>query len=151
MLDSIGSDHSAFDKEEKDVGANVFKAGYGVPGIATMLPLLYQKGVHEGRVSIDTLIAAMSAGPAKALGLTGRKGHLAVGYDADFVLFDPEEAFTITAASEHGNGYYSLYEGWQGKGAVKATYQRGEARMLEGELLAQAGEAQFIERKLARA
>jgi dihydropyrimidinase len=150
ILDSIGSDHSAFVEEEKEVGDNVFKAGYGVPGIATMLPLLYQKGVHEGRVSAETLITAMSAGPAKALGLTGRKGHIAVGYDADFVLFDPDEAFTITAASERGNGYYSLYEGWQGKGVVKATYQRGIARMAEGELLAQAGDAQFIERTLAQ-
>lgn len=150
LLDSIGSDHSAFSREEKEVGDNVFQAGYGVPGIATMLPLLYNKGVHGQRVSASTLIAAMSAGPAKALGLTGRKGHLAPGYDADFVLFDPEEPFTISAASERGNSYYSLYEGWQGKGAVKATYRRGQACMVDGVLLAQAGDGVFIERQLAR-
>ncbi|MEM6428619.1 MAG: amidohydrolase family protein [Deinococcota bacterium] len=147
-LDTVGSDHSAFEPAEKEVGDNVFKAGYGVPGIATMLPLLYQKGVHEKRISIEGLITAMSANPAKALGLTGRKGYLAVGYDADFVLFDPDEAFTITDASEHGNGYYSLYEGWQGKGVVKATYQRGTAYMVDNELVVQAGHASFVERTL---
>lgn len=146
IIDCIGSDHSAFDPSEKEVGDNVFEAGYGVPGIATMLPLLYDRGVHGGKIAVERLIAAMSSTPARIFGLAGKKGQLAVGYDADFVLFDPDAAFTIDATSEKGNAYYSLYEGCRGKGQVKATYQRGRAMMIEDELLAEPGNGRFVPR-----
>ena len=148
FINTIGSDHSAFDPTEKEVGENVFAAGFGVPGIATMLPLLYDYGVRGGKTSLEQLIAAMSVNPAKIFGLSGKKGQLAVGYDADFILFDPEAGFVIDATSEGGQAYYSLHEGYRGKGQVQATYQRGQALMLEGEILAKPGRGHFQKRDL---
>jgi len=146
ILDTVGSDHSAFDPEEKDAVENVFDAGFGVPGIATMLPLLFDRGVHGGRISIERLVAVMATAPARAVGLGDRKGRLAVGADADFVIFDPVVPFRIDATSERGNSYYSLYEGWEGRGAVRSVYGAGEPLWLEGELVAKPGRGRHLSR-----
>lgn len=146
LLDTIGSDHSAFAPDEKEF-ADVFEAGYGVPGIATMLPLLYDRGVRRGRTDVATLIAAMATAPARALGMTGRKGCLSIGADADVVLFDPEAPFRIDAASEGPSAYYSLYDGWQGRGVVRSVYQRGRPLLVEGELVARPGQGRWVRRE----
>ena len=146
LIDTVGSDHSAFSPEEKEGLASIFEAGYGVPGIATMFPLLYDRGVRRNRVTLARLVDATAARPAEILGLAGRKGCLAVGADADFVLFDPEEAFTIDDTSERGNAYYSLYAGWSGKGAVRSVYLRGEPRLVDGELREAPPMGRFVRR-----
>lgn len=146
VLDTIGSDHSAFLPHEKEV-EDIFEAGYGVPGIATMLPLLFDRGVRGGRISLATLINATATTPARVLGLADRKGCLSVGADADFVLFDPEAPFCIGATSEGTNAYYSLYDGWVGKGSVVATYQRGRPLLLDGEVLAREGQGSWLKRE----
>jgi dihydropyrimidinase len=147
VFDTIGSDHSAFVPEEKDLVPNVFDAGFGVPGIATMLPLLYDRGVRAGRLTVERLVAVMATAPARAVGLGQHKGRLAVGADADFVLFDPEANFRIDAGSEHGNGYYSLYEGWQGRGVVQAVYGRGEPLLQDGHVMARPGRGRHLHRE----
>lgn len=146
LIDTIGSDHSAFAREEKDDVEDLFDAGFGVPGIATMFPLLFDRGVRAGKLSLERLVAAMASAPARVLGLSGRKGSLAVGHDADFVVFDPEQPFEIDAGSEHGNGYYSLYEGWRGRGAVRTVYQRGRPLLVDGEFVAAPGAGRHLHR-----
>ena len=146
LVDTIGSDHSAFARHEKEVD-DVFEAGYGVPGIATMLPLLFDRGVRSGRISLATLVAALATNPARALQLSDRKGCLGVGADADFVLFDPEAPFRIGATSEGPGAYYSLYDGWTGRGAVVASYQRGRPLLVDGEILAGAGQGSWLRRE----
>jgi len=147
LLSLVGSDHSAFDRSEKEPSDDVFEAGYGVPGIATMLPLLYDRGVRTGRTSLTRLVDILSGAAARTLGLADRKGSLSVGRDADFVLFDPDETFEIDAASEGGTAYYSLYEGWRGKGVVKATYLRGEAAYVDGTVVARPGAGRWLRRE----
>ena len=147
LIDTVGSDHSAFVREEKEASDDVFEAGFGVPGIATMLPLLFDRGVRAGRTSIARLVQVMSTAPAQLLGLAGRKGRLAPGFDADLVLFDPEAPFTIDADSEHGNAYYSLYEGWRGRGRVRSVFLRGEAVVVEGDLVARPGCGRHLPRR----
>ena len=151
ILDTVGSDHSAFVRSEKEASADVFEVGFGVPGIATMLPLLFDRGVRTGRIGIERLIDCLATTPARRLGLAGRKGSLAVGCDADFVLFDPAATFTLDATSEHGNGYYSLYEGWTGRGCVRAVYLRGRPALEDGRLVSSPGSGQFLRRVAARA
>lgn len=146
LIDAIGSDHSAFVRAEKDDVEDLFDAGFGVPGIATMFPLLFDRGVRAGRVSIERLVAAMATVPARVLGLGGRKGSLAVGHDADFVVFDPDQPFEIGPGSEHGNGYYSLYEGWRGRGAVRTVYQRGRPLLVDGAFVAAPGSGRHLRR-----
>lgn len=147
LIDTVGSDHCAFARAEKEASDDVFEAGFGVPGIATMLPLLFDRGVRAGRTSIARLVQVMSTTPARLLGLAGRKGALAPGFDADIVLFDPEAPFTIDARSEHGNAYYSLYEGWSGHGRVRSVYLRGEAMLVDGDLVAAPGCGRHLPRR----
>ena len=145
-IDTVGSDHSAFARAEKDDVPDLFDAGFGVPGIATMFPLLFDRGVRTGKVSLERLVDAMATRPARSLGLAGRKGSLAVGHDADFVVFDPERPFEVDAGSEHGHAYYSLYEGWRGRGAVRSVYQRGRPLLVDGVFVAEAGGGRHLRR-----
>jgi dihydropyrimidinase len=145
LIDTVGSDHSAFAFDEKDGVADVFDAGFGVPGIATMLPLLFDRGVRRGRISLERLVETMSAAPARALGLAGRKGSLDVGHDADFVLFDPD-ARSRSMPHRSTAAYYSLYEGWEGRGVVRHVYGRGEPLLLDGAVAAMPGRGRHLAR-----
>ena len=149
IVDTVGSDHSAFVRGEKEMSDDVFDAGFGVPGIATMLPLLFDRGVSTGRIGIERLVDSLATAPARRLGLGGRKGSLAVGCDADLVLFDPDASFTLDATSERGNGYYSLYEGWSGCGRVRAVYLRGRLALEDDRLVAEPGLGRFLRRVAA--
>lgn len=146
VLSLVGSDHSAFSKEEKEASDDVFEAGYGVPGIATMLPLLYDRGVRTGRIRLARLVDVLAGAAARIVGLDDRKGALTVGRDADFVLFDPDANFEIDAAAEGGAAYYSLYEGWRGKGVVTATYLRGTLAHADGDVIARPGDGTWLSR-----
>jgi dihydropyrimidinase len=149
LLDCVGSDHSAFVREEKEVGADVFDAGFGVPGIGTMLPLLFDRGVHGGRLSVGRLTEVLATEPARAIGIGHRKGALAIGMDADLVLFDPAAPFVVDAADEGERAYYSLYAGWRGRGVVQATYLRGRLAYADGEVVAPPGTGRWIHRPAA--
>ena len=146
LIDTVGSDHSAFSVEEKEPSDDVFEAGFGVPGIATMLPLLFDRGVRTGRTSVERLVHVLATAPAERLGLGRRKGAIAPGYDADLVVFDPEAPFTIDATSEHGNAYYSLYEGWSGRGRVRDVFLRGAPVLRDGALVASPGSGRYLTR-----
>jgi dihydropyrimidinase len=111
-----------------------------------MLPLLFDRGVHGGRTTLARLVATLATNPARVLGLGGRKGSLAIGADADFVVFDPDARFTIDSASEHGNAYYSLYEGWKGRGVVRSVYGRGEPLLVDGTVVAAPGRGRHLTR-----
>jgi len=150
LLDCVGSDHSAFVREEKEVNGDVFDAGFGVPGIGTMLPLLFDRGVHGGRLSVERLAEIMATAPARAIGLGHRKGALAVGLDADLLLLDPQAPFVVDAAAEGERAYYSLYEGWRGRGVVQAVYQRGRLAFADGEVVAPPGSGRWIHRPTTR-
>ena len=147
LIDTVGSDHSAFVREEKEASSDVFDAGFGVPGIATMLPLLFDRGVRAGRTSLPRLVQVLASAPARWLGLGDRKGALHPGFDADVVIFDPDAPFEIDAGSEHGNAYYSLYEGWRGHGRVRDVLLRGQPVIEGGTLVAEPGIGRHLPRR----
>lgn len=138
---SIGSDHAPKGKKRDD---NFFDAAYGAPQIETMLPVCYDAGINEGKLTLPQLIAAMSETPAKIFGLYPEKGSLRVGADADLVVFDPAKKWTITASNQHSKAGFTLYEGRTATGAVDLTMQRGKVIVENGELQAKRGSAKFL-------
>ena len=147
-LQAISTDHCPFCmKEQKTLGADDFsKIPNGAPGIETRMSLVYDGGVRAGRISLNRFVELTSTSPAKIFGLFPRKGTIAVGSDADIVIFDPNEEFTISAKTHHMNVDYSCYEGWKVKGATKTVLSRGELVIEEGNYVGKAGNGQFLKR-----
>ncbi len=140
-LVTIGSDHAPKGKRLDD---DFFAAAYGSPQIETMLELVYEVGVNGGKITLPKLVSALSEMPARLFGLYPQKGTLAVGSDADLVIFDPGRAHTISAATQHSKADYTLYEGRTVTGAPVLTMQRGEVIVANGELHAKTGRACFL-------
>ncbi|RPJ09112.1 MAG: hypothetical protein EHM28_02475 [Spirochaetaceae bacterium] len=121
IMDTIGSDHAPKDKKPTDDFA---KAAYGAPGTESILPVMWELGVNRGRIKPQDLVRMCSENPAMIFGLD-KKGRLQDGADADLVVFDPEERWTITHANQHSAAPYTLYEGMKIKGKVRKVFSHG--------------------------
>src|SRR5215468_1768866 len=122
-LQVVSTDHCPFCfKEQKELGRDDFtKIPNGGPGVEHRMSLIYNGGVAQGRVSLNRFVELTSTAAAKIFGLFPRKGTIAVGSDADVVIFDPNEELTISKDTHHMNVDYSAYEGWKIKGATKTV------------------------------
>jgi dihydropyrimidinase len=100
--------------------------------VETRLPLVFDGGVRQKRISLNRFVELTSTVPAKLFGLFPRKGTIAVGSDADIVLFDADEQWTIRAAAHHSRVDYSLFEGRSVTGRVKGVFLRGK-RIVDGD------------------
>src|SRR6478736_9595527 len=111
VLSAISTDHCAFNWQgQKTLGKDDFsKIPNGGPGIENRLQMIHQFGVRSGRISLNRMVELLATNPAKLFGLYPRKGTLAVGSDADIVVFDPERKLTITVADQHSRTDYNLY------------------------------------------
>lgn len=116
----------------------------GIPGIETRLPLLFSEGVGKGRMDINAFVAATSTNPAKIYGLYPRKGTIAIGADADLVIWDAERSITVTNSALHHNVDYTPYEGMELKGWPEIVISRGDVVVESGEVSAQTGRGQFL-------
>jgi dihydropyrimidinase len=147
-LQVISTDHCPFCmKEQKELGRGDFsKIPNGAPGVEHRMSLIYHGGVVENRISLNRFVELTSTAAAKMFGLFPRKGTIAVGSDADIVIFDPEAEQTISAATHHMNVDYSAYEGWKLKGAVETVLSRGRVVIEGGEFKGRAGDGQFLKR-----
>ncbi|HEX3111121.1 MAG TPA: dihydropyrimidinase [Thermoanaerobaculia bacterium] len=150
-LQVVSTDHCPFCfKEQKELGINDFsKIPNGGPGVENRMSLVYNGGVASGRISVNRFVEIVSTNAAKIFGLFPKKGTIAVGSDADIVIFDPNEEFTISAKSHHMNVDYSCYEGWKVKGATKTVLSRGELVIDEGKYVGRTGYGSFLKRGLA--
>jgi dihydropyrimidinase len=108
--------------------------------------MIYHFGVRERRITLNRMVELLATNPARLFGLYPRKGTLAVGSDADIVVFDPEKNVTISAATHHSRCDYSLYEGTEVVGAPEIVLLRGTVLVENGELVASPGIGQFIAR-----
>jgi dihydropyrimidinase len=115
-----------------------------------MLPMLYSEGVRTGRISLRRLVEVTSANTARLFGLYPRKGRIAVGSDADVVVFDPELARTVTAAMLKSRADYSVYEGTQVTGWPVVTLRRGELVFRDDEVVGTAGSGLPVRRDQTR-
>jgi dihydropyrimidinase len=150
-LQVISTDHCPFCfKEQKELGKNDFsKIPNGGPGVEERMSLVFNGGVAQGRISLNRFVELTSTSAAKIFGLFPRKGTIAVGSDADIVIFDPEEERTISAKTHHMNVDFSCYEGMKVKGVTKTVLSRGELVIEEGKYVGKKGHGSFLKRGLA--
>jgi dihydropyrimidinase len=149
-LQVVSTDHCPFCfKEQKEMGKDDFtKIPNGGPGIEHRLSLVYTGGVHGKRFSANRFVELVSATPAKLFGLYPRKGTIAVGSDADLVIFDPNEENVISAKTHHMRVDYSMFEGIRTKGAPKTVFSRGRSVIENGKFVGRPGAGQFLRRQV---
>src|SRR6267142_184967 len=147
-LSAISTDHCAFLWDgQKTMGRNDFsKIPNGGPGLENRLQMIHEFGVGSGRISLNRMVELLSTNPAKLFGLYPRKGTIAVGSDADIVVFDPEKRVTISASTHHSKSDYNLFEGTEVTGTPEVVLLRGNVLVEGDELVAQPGIGQFIAR-----
>ncbi|MGE0883819.1 MAG: dihydropyrimidinase [Blastocatellales bacterium] len=147
-LQVISTDHCPFCmKEQKELGVDDFsKIPNGGPGVENRMSLIYHHGVAAGRIDLNRFVELTSTAAAKIFGLFPRKGTIAVGSEADIVIFDPNREQTISAATHHMRVDYSAYEGWKVKGVTEIVLSRGNVIVENGEWKGKAGAGQFLKR-----
>ena len=147
-LQVVSTDHCAFRfSDQKTLGKGDFsKIPNGGPGIENRFSLLYTKGVVTGLLSMNRLVELFSTAPAKLFGLFPRKGTIAVGSDADIVVFDPEDESVISAQTHHMNVDYNLYEGMKVKGVPQVVIANGQTVIEDGTYLGTPGDGRFLKR-----
>lgn len=154
-LQIVATDHCPFCFNERTMGLKYSKGlgrdnfnniPNGAPGVETRLVLLYDGGVKAGKISLNRFVQLTSTAPAKMFGLFPRKGAIAVGSDADLVLFDPDKPQTLSASTHHSRVDYSMFEGREVIGRVEKVFLRGELIVDSDRWLGHAGAGQFLER-----
>jgi dihydropyrimidinase len=119
----------------------------GIPGVETRLPILFSEGVGKGRITLNEFVALTSTNHAKTYGLYPKKGTIAVGSDADIVLWDPNRAVTISQNLMHGGCDYTPYEGIKVKGWPVSTMLRGKFVVRDGKLAGKPGDGAYVARE----
>ena len=115
--------------------------------LQVMLPMLYSDGVNDGRISLERFVEVTSSNPARLFGLYPRKGTIAVGSDADLVLWDPNETRTIRNEDMFSGSGYSIHAGREVTGWPQLTIRRGEVVYRDGEVLGTAGSGELVRRE----
>jgi dihydropyrimidinase len=148
VLSAISTDHCAFLWDgQKTMGRDDFsKIPNGGPGLENRLHMIHEFGARAGRISLNRMVELLSTAPAKLFGLYPRKGTIAVGSDADIVVFDPERTQTISASSHHSKSDYNLFEGTEVTGTPELVLLRGQVLVENDELVASPGVGRFVER-----
>ncbi len=147
LVKVVATDHCPFHWEQKLMGRDDFsKIPNGHPAIEHRLELLYSEGVNKGKISVNKFVEVACTNPSKIFGMFPRKGTIAIGADADIVIFDPNEKHTITAAAHHMNVDYSAYEGWEVTGKVKTVILRGKVAIDNNKCEIEKGFGKFIKR-----
>ena len=147
-LQVVSTDHCAFRfGDQKTLGVNDFsKIPNGGPGIENRLSLLYTHGVASGIMDLNRMVELFSTNPARLFGLFPRKGTIAVGSDADIVVFDPDAETVISAQTHHMNVDYNLYEGMRVKGVPEVVIVNGRVLVEDGEYTGIAAGGRFLRR-----
>ncbi len=147
-LQVVSTDHCPFCmKEQKELGKNDFSAiPNGAPGIETRMSLVYDGGVHGGRITMNRFVEITATAPAKIFGMWPERGTIAPGSRADIVIFDPEKELTLRCKTLHMNVDYNPYEGRKVMGSPDVVMSNGEVIIEDGEFVGKVGRGSFIKR-----
>ncbi len=149
-IDTVGTDHCPFDTEQKLLGKDSFvNIPNGIPGIEERVNLLYTYGVKRGRLDFDRFVDAASTRAAKLFGLFPRKGTIAVGSDADLVVFDTNYRGVVSAQAQHTNNDYNGFEGMPIEGRPSVVTVRGKVQVRDGKFVGERGRGQMLKREPA--
>ncbi|MBI5243158.1 MAG: dihydropyrimidinase [Elusimicrobia bacterium] len=148
FLQSVATDHCSFRfKGQKDMGKEAFtKIPNGIPAVGDRVNLLYTYGVRKKRLSRSQFAAVTATNPAKIFGLYPQKGTIAVGSDADLVLFDPGKKGRISKENTHHRVDYSAFEGFELEGLPTLVMSRGKVVAKDDEFVGQKGRGKYIKR-----
>ena len=148
-LQVVSTDHCPFCfADQKALGKDDFtKIPNGGPGIENRLQLLHHHGVGKGNFSINRFVELVSTAPARIFGMYPKKGVLAAGSDADLVLWDRAEEYTISAATHHMRVDYSMFEGFHVRGNARDVYSRGELIVSGGKFIGKPGRGNYLRRE----
>jgi dihydropyrimidinase len=154
-LQVVSTDHCPFCMKEgyqglpkqKELGKGDFsKIPNGAPGVETRMVLLFDGGVVAGRITLNRWIELTSTTPAKLMGMFPKKGTIAVGSDADIVIWDPKATQTLSARTHHMRVDYNPYEGRKVKGKAATVLSRGEVIVEKDRFVGKKGRGKFIKR-----
>jgi dihydropyrimidinase len=146
-VDVVNTDHVGYTRAEKmDPGNSIQRPREGSNFLQDQLPLLYSEGVRKGRISLERMVAVTATNPAKLFGLYPKKGAIAVGADADVVIWDPELTRTIRDEDILSNGRFSIFAGWEVTGWPVVTIRRGQVVYENGKVVAAPGSGRLAPR-----
>jgi dihydropyrimidinase len=151
-VSTTGSDDSAYDTDAKDnlAKGNFVNTPNGCPGCEFRLPVIWSEGVGKGRLTPERFVAITSTNAAKIMGLYPKKGTIAIGSDADVVVWDPEKSMVIGDKTLHMLAGWSPIEGLEVKGYPVMTISKGKVIVEGGEFTGSAGDGVFLKRAIAR-
>jgi dihydropyrimidinase len=144
----VSTDTCSFDTKQKAMWEGDFtKIPMGMPGLETMLPVVYTHGVQKGKLTLNQMVSRLCSNPARTMGLYPRKGTIAVGSDADLALIHPTKTMKVNPAEMETNTDWSPFDGWEFAGFANATFCRGKQlvknyKVVEG----LEGHGQFLKR-----
>lgn len=137
-IDTVATDHCSFTMEQKKLGLTDFtKIPCGMPGVETRANLIYTYGVLQNKISLSQMCRLLSENPSKIYGVYPRKGCLAIGSDADIVVWDPEVTWTLTKETQVANVDYHPYEGVAVQGKAEAVFLRGHLVVSKGNIISE--------------
>jgi hypothetical protein len=150
IINTVATDHAPFDFEtQKEMGkppkSDFTRIPNGIPSVEHRVDLLYTHGVTTGRIDLNTFVDCASTQAARIFGLKG-KGNIAVGCDADIVVYDPNYRGTISAKTHHMATDYNAFEGWEIKGRSHVVTVRGRIMAREGKFTGEKGHGKLLKR-----
>jgi dihydropyrimidinase len=146
----ISTDTCTFSREQKARwNGDWTSIPMGLPGLETLLPIVYTHGVRAGRLTLEQLVAKCCANPAKLMGLYPQKGTIAAGSDADLVIIDPEKTIKVDPASMETNADWSPYDGWPLAGFAQTTFSRGRKIVDNYAFVGESGWGRWLPRERA--